>query len=155
MCVDNVATLAIDMRRSGPSWGRLAPRVTQLRVLVALSAVALLIATLGIHGLLAFAVSKRTHELGVRRALGARVGAIVGLVLREGLVLAVTGIAIGIAVAYGAGRGMSSLLFGVQPEDPITIASAAALCFVAAVIGCVRPAMVAARVDPATALRTD
>jgi predicted permease len=132
-----------------------APRMTQLRLLGALSAIALLIAGLGIHGLLTFAVSKRSQELGVRRALGAQAGGIIGLVLREGLVLALSGIAIGIAVAYAAARGMGALLFGVRPEDPLTIAAAAALCLATAVVGCLRPAIRAASVDPLSALRAE
>ena len=132
-----------------------APRVTQLWLLGALSTIALLIAGFGIHGLLTFTVSKRSQELGVRRALGAQTGDIIGLVMREGLALALIGTVIGVAVAYAAARGMSALLFGVRPEDPLTIAAAAALCFVTAVAGCLRPAMQAARVDPLSALRTE
>jgi predicted permease len=132
-----------------------APRVTQLRLLGALSAIALLIAGFGVHGLLTFTVSKRAQELGVRRALGAQTGEIFGLVLREGLTLALAGAAIGVAVAYPAARAMGALLFGVRPEDPFTIAVAAALCLATAVAGCLRPAMQAARVDPLSALRTE
>jgi len=132
-----------------------ASRMTQLRLLGAFSAIALLIAGLGIHGLLTFAVSKRSQELGVRRALGAQGGAIVGLVLREGLVLALGGIVIGIGVAYAAARGMSALLFGVRPEDPLTIGLAAVLCLATAMAGCLRPALRAARVDPLSALRVE
>jgi len=132
-----------------------APRVTQLRLLGALTVIALLIAGLGIHGLLTFAVSKRSQELGVRRALGAQGGAIVGLVLREGLALALIGIVIGVAVAYAAARGMGALLFGVRPEDPLTIAVAVALCLATAVAGCLRPAMRAVQVDPLTALQAE
>jgi len=132
-----------------------ASRVTQLRLLGALTLIALLIAGLGIHGLLTFTVSKRSQELGVRRALGAQGSAIVSLVLREGLALALIGIVIGIAVAYAAARGMSALLLGVRPEDPLTIAVAVALCLATAVVGCLRPALRAARVDPLTALRAE
>jgi putative ABC transport system permease protein len=130
-------------------------RVTQLRLLGGLSVIALLIAGLGIHGLLTFAVSKRSQELGVRRALGAQVGEIIGLVLREGLALALIGIVIGVAVAYAAARGMGALLFGVRPEDPLTLTVAAALCLATAIAGCLRPAMRAARVDPLSALRAE
>jgi len=132
-----------------------APRVTQLWLLGALSAIALLIAGFGIHGLLTFTVSQRAQELGVRRALGAQSGDILGLVLREGLALALIGTAIGVAVAYAAARGMGALLFEVRPEDPLTIITAAALCLATAVAGCLRPAMQAARVDPLLALRTE
>lgn len=130
-----------------------APRRVQLRLLAILSAVALLIAGVGIHGLLSFAVSQRTQELGVRRALGAQAGAIVGMVLREGLRLALAGALIGVAVALLVGRGMSALLFGVAPSDPQTILAAVALCLLTAVIGCLRPALRAARIDPMAALR--
>lgn len=132
-----------------------APRLTQLWLLGALAAIALLIAGLGIHGLLTFTVSKRSQELGVRRALGAQDLGIIGLVLREGLALALTGIAIGVAVAWAAAKGMGALLFGVRPEDPLTIAAAIALCLATAMAGCLRPASRAARVDPLSALRTE
>ncbi len=132
-----------------------APRVTQLRILVVLSGIALLIAALGIHGLLTFSVSTRFHELGVRRALGAPVPEIIGLVLREGLVLAAVGIALGVFGAWAAARTMGALLAGVHPEDPVTIGIAAGLCFTTAVLSCVRPARHAARVDPLTALRSE
>jgi putative ABC transport system permease protein len=129
-----------------------ASRLTQLRLLAALAAIALLIAGLGIHGLLTFTVAKRSQELGVRRALGAQGGEIVRLVLGEGVALALIGIAIGVAAAYAAARGMGALLFGVRPEDPLTIALAAALCLATAVVGCLRPALQATRVDPLAAL---
>jgi putative ABC transport system permease protein len=128
-------------------------RRVQLRLLTMLSAIALVIAGVGIHGLLSFAVSTRTQELGIRRALGAQAGSIVGMVLREGLILALAGTAIGIAAALAVGRGMSALLFGVPAGDPLTLAAAAGLCLLTAIIGCLRPAMRAARVDPMSALR--
>jgi putative ABC transport system permease protein len=130
-------------------------RVTQVRVLGVLAAIALLIAGVGVHGLLAFAVSQQSREIGVRRALGEQVGSIMGRVLREGMALAIAGVAIGGFVAYLAARTMGALLAGVEPGDPITIAGAALLCFAVAVAGCVRPAMRAARVDPVQVLRGD
>jgi putative ABC transport system permease protein len=132
-----------------------ASRRTQLWLLGALSAIALLIAGLGVHGLLTFTVAKRSQELGVRRALGAQAGEIIGLVLREGLALSLIGIVIGVAVASAAARGMSALLFGVHPGDPLTMAAAAALCLATALVGCLRPALRAARVDPLSALRAE
>ena len=126
-----------------------------MRILVVLSAIALLIAALGIHGLLAFTVSTRFHELGVRRALGAPVQGIIGLVLREGLALATIGIALGVAGAYAAARTMGAILAGVEPQDPLTITVAAGLCFTIAIVSCLRPARNAARVDPLSALRAD
>ncbi|HTK54083.1 MAG TPA: ABC transporter permease [Gemmatimonadaceae bacterium] len=130
-------------------------RVTQLRLLGILATIALVIAGVGIHGLLAFAVSQRSREIGVRRALGEQARSIVGRVMREGLVLATAGVAIGVLVAYLAARAMGALLAGVQPGDPLTLAGAAVLCFVTAVVGCLRPALRAASVDPITVLRGD
>src|SRR6185503_6914841 len=97
-----------------------APRTTQLRLLGALALIALLIAGLGIHGLLTFTVSMRERELGIRRALGAEAGGIVRLVMREGVILAAAGIAAGVVFGYVAARGMGALLVGVRPEDPLT-----------------------------------
>jgi ABC-type antimicrobial peptide transport system permease subunit len=130
-----------------------APRRVQLRVLGILSAIALLIAGVGVHGLLSFTVLQRTKELGIRRALGAPAGGIIAMVLRDGLKLFAAGAALGVIVALLAGRGMSALLFGVPPTDPATIATAVAVCFVTALAGCLRPALRAARVDPMFALR--
>jgi putative ABC transport system permease protein len=130
-----------------------ASRMTQLRLLAILSSIALLIAGVGIHGLLTFTVSRRTHEIGVRRALGEQAGSVVRRVVREGMLLAAAGVGAGVLIAYQAARGMAALLAGVRPEDPVTIGIAAALCFATAVAGCLRPAMRAARVDPVNALR--
>jgi putative ABC transport system permease protein len=130
-----------------------APRRVQIRLLMILSAIALLIAGVGIHGLLSFAVNQRIQELGIRRALGAQAGEIVGMVVREGLRLVLAGALVGVILALMIGRGMNALLFGVAPDDLQTIVSAVALCLVTALLGCLRPALQAARVDPMTALR--
>ena len=132
-----------------------ASREAQLRVLAILAAVALLLAGVGIHGLLAFAVSARLQEIGVRLALGARSGMITRMILREGLVLGLAGLLPGVLIAYAAGRGMQSLLVGVEPGDAATFAVAVLLCLVTIVIGCVRPALRASRIDPISALRSD
>ncbi|HEY6141537.1 MAG TPA: ABC transporter permease [Thermoanaerobaculia bacterium] len=130
-----------------------ASRRVQLRVLAILSAIALLIAGVGVHGLLSFAVLQRTKELGIRRALGAQAGGIMAMVLRDGLRLFAAGAALGVVAALLAGRGMTALLFGVPPTDPRTIAVAVAVCLATALMGCIRPALRAARVDPMVALR--
>jgi putative ABC transport system permease protein len=132
-----------------------ASRVAQLRVLGVLAIVALLLAGVGIHGLLAYAVSSRTQEIGVRLALGARSGTIARMLLREGLLLAGAGIVPGVAIAYAGGRAMQSLLVGVDPWDPPTVVGAVALCVITTLVGCVRPALRACRVDPIAALRSD
>ena len=135
--------------------GETASRAAQLRLLATFAAIALLIAGVGIHGLLAFTVSQRMREFGVRRALGAPRGMLVGGIMREGLLLSVGGIAIGILLGWMAARAMRGLLVGVRPEDPLVFASAAAVCVATALLGCLRPAGRAAAVDPAVALRSE
>lgn len=132
-----------------------ASRAAQLRVLGILAAVALLLAGVGIHGLLAFAVSTRLQEIGVRLALGARSGTITRMIVREGLLLGLAGLLPGVGLAYAAGRSMQSLLVGVQPGDPPTFLAAALLCLATTVFGCVRPALRASRIDPISALRSE
>ncbi|MBA3495869.1 MAG: ABC transporter permease [Gemmatimonadales bacterium] len=130
-------------------------RVTQLRVLGVLCAIALLIAGVGIHGLLTFTVAQRAQEIGIRRALGEQAGSVVRRVLREGFVLALAGVGVGVWLAYLSAEAMAALLAGIRPADPATIASAAVLCLATAAVGCLRPAIHAARVDPMTALRRE
>ncbi len=135
--------------------GETAPRLAQLRVLGMLAIVALLLAGVGIHGLLSFTVSRRTQEIGVRMALGAESGEIVRMVLREALTLTTLGVVPGIALGYAAGRAMQALLAGIRPADPLTLATAVGLCAAATLIGCARPALRASRVDPIAALRAE
>jgi putative ABC transport system permease protein len=130
-----------------------APRRVQLRVLWILCAIALLIAGVGIYGVLSFTVSQRTKELGIRRVLGAQSGQIMRIILRDALRLTLIGAVLGVAIAMAAGRGMSALLFGVPPTDPQTIVVAVVICLLTAVIGCLRPAWRAAQVDPMVAVR--
>jgi hypothetical protein len=132
-----------------------ADRSAQLRILVALAVLALLLAGVGIHGLLAFTVAQRSREIGVRLALGAEPSLIGRMILSEAIRMAALGVVPGIFAAYAAARAMSALLFGVRPEDPLTISIAAFLCLATAVLGCVRPALRAARVDPMSAIRMD
>lgn len=132
-----------------------APRVTQLRLLGVLSAVALLIAGVGIHGLLTFMVTRRAHELAVRRALGASSRGIVGLVLGEGLALTLAGVVAGLLLAWPAARAMGALLAGVTPADPLTLGGVALLCLTTALVGCLRPALRALRVAPLAVLRAE
>jgi ABC-type antimicrobial peptide transport system permease subunit len=108
-----------------------------------------------LHGLLAFTVSNRTREIGVRVALGAESKRIVRMIAREGILLAIGGLIPGVALAYWAGRGMEAILAGVKPADPLTFTVAIALCAATALFGSLRPAIRAARVDPAMALRAE
>jgi len=135
--------------------GETASRQVQLRALSVFAAAAVVLAALGIHGLLAFGVSARLREFGVRRALGAQTGAIVGMVVRQGLVLALAGTLLGAAAAWAAGRWLESLLAGVSPSDPLTFAAAAAIVLLVAATGSAFPALRAMRVDPAAALRSE
>jgi putative ABC transport system permease protein len=131
-----------------------APRATQVRVLEAFAALSLLLAGLGIHGLLAYAVSQRRAEIGLRIALGARSSDILHMVLREGLVLATIGAALGVIVAYIAGRNMQAILAGVGPADPATFLTAALLALAMTAAGSLLPALRALRVDAITVMRT-
>jgi predicted permease len=135
--------------------GETAPRQVQVRVLGAFAAIAVLLAGVGIHGLLAFAVSNRAQEIGVRIALGATARDILRLVLRQGLVLAATGLTLGLALAYVAGRAMEALLAGVGPRDLPTFLTAAALAAVMTMLGSLLPALRAIRVDPIDVIRSE
>ncbi len=125
-----------------------ASRSTEVRVLGIFAGVAFLLAGIGIHGLLSFAVSRRSQEIGVRIALGARPPAIVKMILRQGVILAAAGVLPGVVVAYAAGRALQGLLAGVQPADAPTFLAAAGLCVLMTILGCLLPALRAVRVDP-------
>lgn len=132
-----------------------APRLAQVRVLGAFAAAAFLLAAIGIHGLLAFTVSARSREIGVRIALGARPQDILTMVVGRSVLLAGLGVTAGAVLAYAAARSMQSLLAGVEPADPSVFAGAAVLAAVMTVAGTLLPAWRAVRVDPLTATRAD
>jgi putative ABC transport system permease protein len=132
-----------------------ASRVTQLRVLGAFAGVALLLGGIGIHGLLAFTVSARVREIGLRMALGARRADLVAMIAKRSLSLSGVGVGAGLILAYISGRWLQSLLVGVSPTDGMTFAVAAGLAAATAIAGSLRPALRAARVDPVTAIRID
>ncbi len=135
--------------------GQTAPRRVQVRVLAGFAALAVLLAGVGIHGLLAFVVASRSREIGVRRAVGARTRDILGLVLRQGLRLGGAGVALGLGLAYAASRSLEVLLAGVSPRDSATFALSAAVAVATALAGSLLPAWRAARVDPLTVIRVD
>jgi len=114
------------------------------------------LAAIGLYGVMAYAVSQRTHEIGIRMALGADRRRVLAMVVREGMTLTVIGIVIGLAGAYALMKyleTLTELLFGVQPRDPWTFAVIALLLGAVALVACLVPARRATRVDPLTALR--
>jgi putative ABC transport system permease protein len=124
-------------------------------LLAAFAGVAVLLAALGIYGVLAYFVSQRSRELGIRLALGARPGALFGMVVRQGMRPVAIGAAVGLAGAVAITTVMQSLLFGVNPVDPATYAAAAATLAIIALAACAVPALRATRVDPLVALRDE
>jgi predicted permease len=123
--------------------------------LAAFAGMALLLAAIGIYGVMSFAVAQRTHEIGVRMALGAGYRQVLHLVLGEGLWLATAGLLLGASGAYGVGIVMKSLLFEVAPTDPVSLAAVSAVLLLAALLACYLPALRATRVHPMVALRVE
>jgi putative ABC transport system permease protein len=124
-------------------------------LLSTLSAVALLLAVVGMYGLLAYYTAQRTHEMGVRLALGATRGRILHLVLKQGMSLAGAGVIAGTAAAAAFARSLSSMLYRVAPMDPATFGGTAAFLLMVAFLACYVPARRAAKVDPIVALRDE
>ena len=116
-------------------------------------AVALLLAALGIYGVISYSVEQRTHELGIRAALGASQRSLLGLVLIRGLALTGIGLAIGLAGSLAVTRQMKSLLFGVGAQDPMTMIAVAAILAAVAITACYVPSRRATKADPMVALR--
>jgi len=136
-----------------------APNVRSWRLgatmFVAFGGLALVLAAVGLYSVIAYNVTQRTHEMGVRVAFGAQVGDVVRLVLREGLTLAGVGVAIGGGIAWYAARWVAPLLFNVEPRDPQVFAVVVATLLLVAAVASLIPAMRAARVDPNVALRAE
>ena len=129
-------------------------RFTML-VLGAFAAVALLLAVVGVHGVLSYTVSQRTREIGIRMALGADRSMVRALVLSQGARLVGYGLALGLAGALILSRSLSTLLYGVGAADPPTFAAIAALLAAVAMLACWLPARRAARTDPLVAIRSE
>jgi len=137
----------------------LAPQLRSWRLgasmFTAFGILALCLAAVGLYGLVSYMVARRSHEIGVRKALGASHGGIVRLVLRGGLAMTVIGLVIGIVAALGAGELIAGQLYGVSPRDPVVIALCIGTLIAVAVVACVGPARRAARVDPMVTLRSE
>ncbi|MEW6323453.1 MAG: FtsX-like permease family protein [Acidobacteriota bacterium] len=119
------------------------------------AALAAVLAAVGLYGVMGYIVSRRTREIGIRMALGASRGAVVGLLVRQGLMPAAVGLTLGVAGAMAAGRYLESLLFGVRPDDPVVIGGAAVLMAVVAALAALAPTARATGVVPSAALRTE
>jgi putative ABC transport system permease protein len=117
--------------------------------------IALCLATFGIYGVMSFAVAQRTHEIGLRMALGAGQSQVMGLILKEGMILGFIGLVIGFGGSYGVGRLMRGMLYGIGTLDPVAFSAVAAVLMLSALLACYIPARRATQVDPMAALRQD
>jgi putative ABC transport system permease protein len=117
--------------------------------------VALCLAAFGIYGVMSFAVAQRTHEIGLRMALGAGEGQVLGLILKEGMTLGLIGLLIGLAGSYGIGRLMRGMWYGIGSMDPVAFSVVATVLMLSALLACYVPARRATQVDPMAALRQD
>jgi ABC-type antimicrobial peptide transport system permease subunit len=123
------------------------------KLMAAIAIVALILSVTGVYGVISYSVAQRTQEMGIRMALGARCGSVLGLVLRQGVLLTCLGIAIGVGTASLTARGMSLWLFGVSPFDAVSFGASIAVLLVASVAASYFPARRVARLDPLKVLR--
>jgi macrolide transport system ATP-binding/permease protein len=143
----NVVTQAAEIDRT------MNQEIIFARLCTAFAVLALVIAGVGLYGTMAYAVARRTGEIGIRMALGAQRGIVLGMVLRHVLVLAAAGLAAGVPAALSASKLVESFLFGVKANDPVALASAAGILVGAALLAGSVPAWRASRIDPIAALR--
>jgi putative ABC transport system permease protein len=130
-----------------------APRSTQIRLVACFALLSLLLAGIGIHGLLSFAVGQRSQEFGLRIALGAKSGDVLGMVFRDGIFLSGIGVTLGLFLSFYAGRSIQALLAGVGPFDPGTVAVVCLVALAMTLSGSLLPAIRAMRTNPVTVIR--
>jgi putative ABC transport system permease protein len=151
--IDPDQPLAALQTMDDPIVGQLSEVAAGMKLLGAFAALALLLSALGIYGVIAYFITQRRHEVGIRMALGAGRQQVLRLILGQAFKLALVGIAVGLFVAWGVTRSLSAALFGISPTDPVTFAGAAAVLFIIAVLAAYIPATRATKVDPMIALR--
>jgi ABC-type antimicrobial peptide transport system permease subunit len=134
---------------------QLANRTTQLTLITGLAGLALLLASIGLYGVLSYTVARRSSEIGLRMALGARRTAVVRAVVGSALLMAAVGVVLGLAGSYALSRVLASFLFGVSPTDPATFTGVATTLVLVALLASYLPARRAAGVEPASALRME
>jgi putative ABC transport system permease protein len=143
-----------EVQTMGQIWtDSIAPERLYLMLLGTFAVVALVLAAVGIYGVMAYSVTQRTHEIGIRMALGAAQGNVLGMVIRQGMTLAALGLVIGLGGAWLATRAMASLLFGISARDPMTFVLISLVLAAVALGACFIPALRATKVDPMIALR--
>jgi len=125
------------------------------KIMSVLALVALVLAVVGVYGVMAHSVTQRTQEVGIRMALGAGRGSVLGMILRQGTVLAAIGIGIGLLIAAAVARGLSLFLFGMSPYDPVTFAGVSIVLLLSGILATYFPARRATKVDPVEALRAE
>lgn len=130
-----------------------APERLNLTLMSIFAGIALVLAVVGIYGVMSYSVTQRTHEIGIRMAIGARPGDVFRMILGQGMKLALIGVALGLVGAYGLTRLMATMLFGVEPTDTATFASIAVLLTAVALAACYLPGRRATKVEPVISLR--